>query len=76
MALWLDKVLSDATVRKKTVLVDGQVAGNVVSFEQGGRRLIGYWIGKEYWGRGVATRAVSEFLAHEERARPLSPFVS
>ena len=63
-------VLADAAVAKKTILFDGRVAGNIVSFQQLGRPLVGYWIGKEYWGRGIATRALSEFLNHVT-ARPL-----
>ena len=37
----------------------GGVAGNTGSWEQDGRREIGYWIGMEHWGKGVATKAVS-----------------
>jgi RimJ/RimL family protein N-acetyltransferase len=47
------------------------VAGNVVSFEQDGEREVGYWIGREYWGKGVATEALSQFLDHVEVRRPL-----
>ncbi|MGH2528183.1 MAG: GNAT family N-acetyltransferase [Actinomycetota bacterium] len=64
------KILGDDTVTKKTVLFDGQVAGNVVSFERFGEREVGYWIGRQYWGKGVATRALSEFLDHVT-TRPL-----
>ena len=60
---------------KKTVVVGGHVAGNVVSFEQSGRWEVGYWIGKSYWGLGIATRALSEFLRHEQ-ARPLFAHVA
>ena len=70
MAHWRVKVLGDARNRKQTILFDGQVAGHIVSFEQGERRLVGYWLGKEYWGRGIATRALSEFL-RKETHRPL-----
>src|ERR1051325_8663729 len=49
------KILADETVTTKTILVDGQVAGNLVSWEQSGDRDVGYWVGKEYWGRGIAT---------------------
>ncbi len=69
MAHWT-KILGDETVIKKTILFAGNVAGNVVSFEWFGEREVGYWIGKEYWGRGVATKALSEFLGHV-KARPL-----
>jgi RimJ/RimL family protein N-acetyltransferase len=64
------RILADETVGKKTVLLDGAVAGNVVSWQTPDERLVGYWIGKEFWGRGVATRALREFL-HLETARPL-----
>ncbi len=72
---WRTKVLGDAATRKKAIVVDGTVAGNVVSWEHDGKRLIGYWIGREHWGKGVATRALSEFLAHEA-ARPLHAWVA
>jgi RimJ/RimL family protein N-acetyltransferase len=65
------KILADESVTKKTILFDGRVAGNVVSFEQDGEREVGYWIGREYWGRGVATKALSVFLSRVEVRRPL-----
>jgi RimJ/RimL family protein N-acetyltransferase len=64
------KILADETGLKQTVVVDGQVAGNVVSFLREGVREVGYWIDRAYWGRGVATAALSEFLKLEQR-RPL-----
>jgi RimJ/RimL family protein N-acetyltransferase len=41
-----------------------------VSWDQAGQRKVGYWIGKEFWGRGIATRALALFLA-EVSERPL-----
>jgi RimJ/RimL family protein N-acetyltransferase len=61
MAHWT-KILADETLWARTILFGPEVAGNVVSWEQDGKQLIGYWIGKEYWGRGIATLALSEFL--------------
>ena len=75
MAHWHAKVLGDASARKKTIVVDGNVAGNIVSWEQDGKRLVGYWVGKDYWGRGVGTAALSEFLEHET-TRPLYAYVA
>ena len=69
------KILADDTVVKKTILFDGDVAGSVVSFERDGDREVGYWIGREYWGRGIATRALSEFLDLVEM-RPLYAHVA
>lgn len=58
----------------RTVLADGVVAGNVLSFVKDGRREVGYWIGREFWGRGVATQALAAFL-EDETTRPLYAFV-
>ena len=70
MAHWRNKILGNPRVQKQTILFDAQVAGHIVSFEQGEKRLVGYWLGKEYWGRGIATCALSEFL-RKETHRPL-----
>jgi RimJ/RimL family protein N-acetyltransferase len=69
MAHW-HKILGDGAVTARTVLVNGQLAGNVVSWDQESRREVGYWIGRGYWGKGVATAALSQFLK-VEGARPL-----
>ncbi len=69
MAHWA-RILGDETVVKKTILFEGQVAGYVVGFEHAGERDVGYWIGKQYWGKGVATRALAAFLGYEQ-TRPL-----
>lgn len=69
------RILSDETVLTKTILFHGQVAGNVVSFERSGKREVGYWIGKEYWGKGIATKALSAFLSHVT-VRPLYAHVA
>jgi RimJ/RimL family protein N-acetyltransferase len=74
-AHWTTKILGDAAVAKKTILFGGQVAGNVVSFERAGTPLVGYWIGKEFWGKGIATRALSQFL-ETVRTRPLFAHVA
>jgi RimJ/RimL family protein N-acetyltransferase len=74
MAHWT-KILDDETVTTKTILFDGHVAGNVVSWQQSGKREVGYWIGKEYRGKGIATQAPSGFLSHVT-ARPLYAHVA
>ncbi len=73
-AHWI-RILGNPTILKKAILLEGQVAGNIVSFEQSGERDLGYWIGKQYWGKGVATWALREFLGHE-KARPLYAHVA
>ena len=74
MAHWA-KVMADDSVILKTVLFNEHVAGNMVSFEISGKREVGYWIGKEYWGKGIATRALTVFLDHV-KTRPLYAHVA
>jgi RimJ/RimL family protein N-acetyltransferase len=66
-----NRILADTTVLPKTIVFDGQVIGHVLSYEQGGKTEVSYWIGKAYWGRGVATRALSAFLAYVNKTRPI-----
>jgi RimJ/RimL family protein N-acetyltransferase len=61
MAHWT-KILGDKTLVAMTVVVDECVAGNIGCWTQDGQRLVGYWIGKEHWGKGVATKMLSMFL--------------
>jgi RimJ/RimL family protein N-acetyltransferase len=64
------KLLADESLLKKTVLADDQVAGNIGSWMSEGKREVGYWIDRAFWGRGVATEALSAFL-RLEKTRPL-----
>ena len=74
MAHWA-RIIADDSVILKTILFDGQVAGNIVSFEESGKREVGYWIGKEYWGKDIATKALASFLDYV-RTRPLYAHVA
>ena len=65
-----DAIRGDSAVELRTVLVDGAVAGNVVCFGAPGERHIGYWVGRQWWGRGVATAALTLFV-DEYDERPL-----
>lgn len=76
MTHWRTRVLGDPTGHVQTVTVDGDVAGNIVAWWQDGRRFVGYWLGQRFWGRGVGTAALRQFLQREQ-TRPLyaDPFV-
>jgi len=68
-AHWV-KIMDDDTVILQTIEVDGRVAGHLVSFLIEEERQVGYWLGKEYWGKGIATKALEVFLKIVE-PRPL-----
>ena len=42
----------------RTIVADGVVAGDIVSWIAGDHREVGYWVGREWWGRGIATNAL------------------
>ncbi len=66
------RILGDETIVKRTILFDGYVVGSVASFidREFGKREVTYLIGREYWGKGFATKALSKFLS-EEKGRPI-----
>jgi RimJ/RimL family protein N-acetyltransferase len=68
-ARW-QKILADKTILIQTILCDGQVAGSVLSYRWSGDPEVSYWLGKEFWGRGIATWALGEFLEYD-RSRPI-----
>lgn len=69
MAHW-ERTSADPLVRRRTIVVDGRVAGYVGSFERLELREVCYWLGREHWGKGAATVALGLFLS-EEPTRPL-----
>ena len=69
------KLRADETKIVRTIVADGMVAGNIGSWEDNGQQLLGYWIGREWWGRGVATKALALFV-DEVSIRPLYAHVA
>lgn len=58
------RILGDPTVTAKAIVHDGHVAGHIGAFVApwSGQREVTYWLGREYWGRGLATRALTAFV--------------
>ena len=64
------KLRGDDTLVVRTIVADGMVAGHIGCWPENGQRLLGYWVGREFWGRGIATQALS-LLVDEVATRPL-----
>ncbi|MDX2541096.1 GNAT family N-acetyltransferase [Streptomyces sp. WI04-05B] len=64
------RIRAAADILPRTVLVDGDVVGNVAVYGEPGEREVTYWIDRAYWGRGIATAALRALIA-EEPERPL-----
>jgi len=64
------RIMAGEDVIIKTILLDEIVVGSVLGYNQSGEQEVSYWIGREYWGRGIATEALQLFL-HVLKTRPL-----
>lgn len=69
------KIRGDASIIIRTIEYGKSVVGNVASFLMEGKREVSYWIGKEYWGKGIATNALIQFIELIEE-RPLYAHVA
>jgi len=74
MAHW-KKIMAYEKSIIKTILRDGQVTGYILSWEMEGEREVGYWVGKEFWGKGIMTQALAEYISIV-KIRPLMAHVA
>ena len=64
------KLLGDPTVNNQTILLDNVIVGSIAKFVMEGNTEITYWIDRNFWGQGIATKALNKFLAIEN-IRPI-----
>jgi RimJ/RimL family protein N-acetyltransferase len=64
------RLRADETVIARVIVVDGEVAGSISSWGDPDEREVTYWIGRSYWGKGIATGALNAFLTVDP-SRPL-----
>ena len=57
------EALRDSSVSVRTILFDGVAVGKINCFTVEGKTLVGYWIDRAYWGKGIGTRALEAFLS-------------
>lgn len=56
-------IMKNKNVTARTIVYKEKVAGHIICWKEGKyEQRIGYWIGKEFWRRGIASIAVAEFL--------------
>ncbi len=68
-------IRSDPTLYTRSILADGELVGDIVSWHDHGQREVGYWIARAWWGRGVATAAL-RLLLEEIPERPVVAHVA
>lgn len=70
LARW-EKILASPCVMARSIERNGELVGSVLSYEESGCPEITYWIGRPYWGQGVATEALRLFLQKVDTRRPM-----
>ena len=60
-AHWV-KVLQSSQNTNRTIVADGQVAGHIACYPQDEHLEVTYWLGREFWGKGIATQALHRML--------------
>jgi len=67
-------IRADPTNITRTIVADDEVVGDIVSWLDDGRRQVGYWIGRDHWGKGFATAAL-RLLLEEIKDRPVTAHI-
>ncbi|MCZ2128326.1 MAG: GNAT family N-acetyltransferase [Anaerolineales bacterium] len=64
-------ILKDKNIVARTILYKEKIAGHILSWKEGKyEQRVGYWIGRAFWRRGIASAALGEFLT-VAKVRPL-----
>lgn len=77
MLHWTTRILGNPAAVSHAILCENAVVGNIGAWTDADthERLLGYWIGREFWGRGIASAAVAQLL-RSESTRPLTAHVA
>ena len=57
-----DKILHSSQNTTRTIVAEGQVAAHIACYPDGKNMEVTYWLGREFWGRGIATKALNRML--------------
>ena len=56
-------IMKNKNVTARAIVYKEKIAGHIICWKEGKyEQRIGYWIGKEFWRRGIASAAVAEML--------------
>lgn len=64
------KIITDPQINMKTIKINNIIVGSISRFLMHGDHEITYWIDKKYWGKGIASTALKNFLTIEN-TRPI-----
>jgi [ribosomal protein S5]-alanine N-acetyltransferase len=62
--------LADPTINMRTIKFNDEIVGSIAKFVMENEAEITYWIDRKFWGQGIATTALNNFLKIEQN-RPI-----
>ena len=72
-----DSMADEAAGFKLSIFMDDVLIGGVgVNEREGNVYELGYWVAKDFWGRGIATEAATGLLQHARQTLPDANFIS
>jgi RimJ/RimL family protein N-acetyltransferase len=60
-SIW-EQHLANPEIIARVILADDQLVGSLSRFPREDRAMIGYWIDRPHWGRGIATQALRQLI--------------
>lgn len=64
------KLFADPTITMRTIKVNNEIASSITEFVVNNDAKITYWLDRRFWGQGIATKALNDFLTIE-KIRPI-----
>lgn len=64
------RFLTDPSINMRTIKLNGEIIGSIAKFVMENEAGITYWIDRKYWGQGIASQVLKEFLSVEQ-TRPI-----
>ena len=64
------RIVDNPEIRMQTIRTDDKIVGSVIHFDVMNETNVSYWIDRAFWGKGIATEALRQFINGTEK-RPL-----
>lgn len=67
---YLDKwtgIVANPKVNMQTIFIDDVLVGSVIHFDLGDETNVSYWIDRKHWGKGIASKALQQFIATTDK---------
>ena len=64
------KIVENPDIRMQTIRLENKIVGSVIHFDVADETNVSYWIDRQFWGKGIATNALREFVKGSSK-RPL-----